>query len=534
MVSKRFIFSLLLILLVIVVAFVLLTAPLNEWFRLQTSTSALEGNYDVGVAFPNLQFLTPVGLYSANDGTDRLFVVEQQGIIYVFENTPSVSSRDVFLDITDRVLFGGEQGLLGLAFSPDFANNGQFYLNYVADNPRRTIISRFSVSQTNPHQANPQSEFILMEVLQPTAIHNGGQIAFGPDGYLYIAFGDGGPGNDPSGRGQSLETLLGKILRIDVSGINYSIPSDNPFIGNTFGYREEIYAYGFRNPWRFSFDFETGRLWVGDVGQARIEEIDIVEKGKNYGWNLMEGSLPFELGSADPSGFELPVWEYSRDLGISVTGGFVYRGSILRELVGQYIYGDFGSGRIWALDYVANGDVANSELVDTNLSLLSFGVDQNNELYVCALDGRIYQLHVIEPTPPDIGVPIQMPQEPLPDQEVTVMVNVTDAVSGIKEVVLSYSNDTVWINITMTYFEGDTYSATIPPMPDQTVVRYRIIATDNANNTTIEDNLGTAYTYTVVPESPSVLALAGLLIAVSFIAVKIRKRNSFMDYRPTV
>lgn len=519
---KRLIFSLLLIVLAVAVAFVFIKDPLDDWLRLQTSS--LEGSYGVSVAYPNLQFTNPVGLYHAGDETNRLFVVEQQGIVRVFENMPSVASSSVFLDITDRVLFGGEQGLLSLAFSTDFQNNGQFYVNYVADNPRRTIVSRFLVSQTNSNQADAQSEFILMQVMQPTEIHNGGQIAFGPDGYLYIAFGDGGPGNDPEKRGQNLATLLGKILRIDVSGTNYSIPNDNPFLGNTLGQREEIYAYGFRNPWRFSFDTETGRLWVGDVGQARVEEIDIVERGKNYGWSLMEGSLPFEPDSADLSGLELPVWEYARDLGISVIGGFVYHGSILRELVGQYIYGDFGSGRIWALDYHVNGDVINSELVDTSLNILSFGVDENKELYICALDGKIYQLQIDESTPPVVGVPVQTSQEPLPNQGVTVVVNASDGGSGIKQVILSYSNDTVWTNTTMAHVEGDAYSGTIPPMPNQTTVRYRIIATDNANNTTVEDNVGSLYSYRVVPEFPSTLLLAGLIIVTTFLAVNSRKR----------
>lgn len=251
------------------------------------SQPPIESQYNVDVTFPNLSFSHPVGLYSAEDGTDRLFVVEQEGRIQVFGNNPNVSVTEVFLDIRDLVLFGGEQGLLGLAFHPNFAQNRYFYVDYVAPNPRRTVIARYSVSPTNPDMTDMNSELVLLEVAQPFENHNGGQIAFGPDGYLYIALGDGGSGGDPQGNGQNRATLLGKILRIDIdspsSSLNYGIPPDNPFVGNTEGFREEIYAYGLRNPWRFSFDLTTGRLWVADVGQDRMEEIDIVEKGKNYG-----------------------------------------------------------------------------------------------------------------------------------------------------------------------------------------------------------------------------------------------------------
>jgi glucose/arabinose dehydrogenase len=362
-----------------------------------SSLPPIESQYGVEVAFPNLSFSNPVGLYSAGDGTDRLFVVEQEGVIRVFENNRNVSSSDVFLDIRDIVLFGGEQGLLGLAFHPNFAQNGYFYVDHVADNPRRTIIARYSVSSSNINQANRSSEFVLLEVDQPFENHKGGQIAFGPDGYLYIALGDGGSGGDPLGNGQNRKTLLGKILRIDVDSssqeLNYGIPADNPFVGNTEGLREEIYAYGLRNPWRFSFDSATGQLWVADVGQDRMEEIDIVEKGKNYGWNVMEGSLCYSPSEGcNQTGLELPVWEYGHDLGNAVTGGFVYRGSALPELVGSYIYGDYGSGRIWALQYDGVNEPTNKELVDSGLSISSFGLDHQNELYICDYNGKIYKL----------------------------------------------------------------------------------------------------------------------------------------------
>jgi glucose/arabinose dehydrogenase len=364
------------------------------------SISPIESQYGVEVAFPNLSFSNPVGLYLATDGTNRLFVVEQEGSIRVFENNPNVSATQVFLDIRDLVLFGGEQGLLGLAFHPNITQNSYFYVDYVADNPRRTVIARYSVSADNLNQANRSSELVLLEVDQPFANHNGGQIAFGPDGYLYIALGDGGSGGDPQGNGQNRATLLGKILRIDVDSssvdLNYGIPADNPFVGNTEGFREEIYAYGLRNPWRFSFDSATGRLWVADVGQNRMEEIDIVEKGKNYGWNIMEGSLCYSPSEdCNQTGLELPVWEYGHDLGISVTGGFVYHGSLMPNLRGMYICGDYGSGRIWAIDYKSGNYTADRELVDSNLNISSFGLDQQNELYICDYNGKIYKLITI-------------------------------------------------------------------------------------------------------------------------------------------
>ncbi len=300
----------------------------------------------------------------------------------------------MFLDISSRVLYGGEQGLLGLAFHPNFTQNHYFYINYVADNPRRTIIARYTVS-ADPNVADANSEQIILQFNQPYSNHKGGQLAFGPDGYLYIGVGDGGSEGDPQGNGQNRSTLLGKILRINVDstsgGRNYSIPTDNPYVGNNLGYREEIYAYGFRNPWRFSFDSVSGMLWVGDVGQDRIEEIDAAEKGKNYGWNLMEGTLPYNApAGTNLSGLEPPIYNYTHDVGNAIIGGYVYHGSAIPSLSGAYVYGDYGSGRIWALR--TNGTVQNALLVDTSLNIASFGVDQQNELYFTAYDGKIYKL----------------------------------------------------------------------------------------------------------------------------------------------
>jgi glucose/arabinose dehydrogenase len=373
----------------IAVPALIIALPLSIWFVSEASGQAT-GNYGIQVAFPGLIFSQPVGVYAANDGSDRLFVIEQVGIIRVFQNSASTNTSTVFLNISNQVLFNGEQGLLGLAFHPNFSSNGYLYLDYVAPNPTRTTIVRYSVDAGNPNLIEKTSEFIILEIAQPFSNHKGGQIAFGPDGFLYVGMGDGGSGGDPLGNGQNRATLLGKILRIDVNsrsaGRNYGLPADNPFVGNTLGYKEEIYAYGFRNPWRFSFDSATGKLWVGDVGQDRIEEIDVVEKGRNYGWNIMEGSLTYSPGSQ--VGLELPIYEYDHTLGIAIVGGFVYHGSALIELAGNYIYGDYGSGRIWAL--APNG--TNKLLADTNLSISAFELDQNKELYFCAFDGKIYKI----------------------------------------------------------------------------------------------------------------------------------------------
>jgi glucose/arabinose dehydrogenase len=343
-------------------------------------------------AFPGVTFESPVDIQNAGDGSGRLFVVEQRGVIMAV--TPS--GTGVFLDISNRVIFdGGERGLLGLAFHPDFANNGFFYVNYNADNPNRTVISRFRVRDDNPETADPDSEVILLEFNQPSSNHKGGQLAFGPeDGFLYIAVGDGGAGGQTA---QDLTDLLGSILRIDVDGTeegkNYAIPPGNPFAGNTSGFREEIFAYGFRNPWRLGFDNENGRLFAGDVGQDRREEIDVVENGKNYGWDVMEGSLCFDPPSGcNTAGLEPPIHEYDRDLGGTVIVGPVYRGEI-PELFGKLIYGDFLSGTIWALSYNGSDVTENSEIIEVDpFTLSSFGRDEAGELYVCSLDGVIFKI----------------------------------------------------------------------------------------------------------------------------------------------
>ncbi len=348
-------------------------------------------------AFPNLSFQRPVDFQYPEDGTNRVFVVEQAGTIYVFENDESVESAETFLDIVENVSRqGNEEGLLGLAFHPEYSTNRYFYVYYSAANPRRSIVARYEADPDNPNQALPGSETVLMEIPQPYGNHNGGQISFGPDGYLYIALGDGGSGGDPEENGQDRTTLLGSIIRIDVDnpseGRMYGIPGDNPFAGNDEGYREEIYAYGLRNPWRFSWDAETGQMWTGDVGQNAYEEIDIVESGANYGWDIMEGNHCFEPKTdCDREGLVLPIIEYPRSDGVSVTGGFVYRGSDVPALQGKYIYADYASGKIWALTFEENEAVDNELLSNSDLAIASFGVDRDNELYMCAFDGKIYR-----------------------------------------------------------------------------------------------------------------------------------------------
>lgn len=361
--------------------------------------SILKSDYSIENAFPNLTFEDPVGIYNSGDNSNRLFVVEQQGQIKVFSNDAGTSNAQTFLDIRSIVQQDGgytEEGLLGLAFHPNYIENGYFYVNYTRHNPRRNVIARYNVTD-NPNQADHGSSFIILEVNQPYTNHNGGQTSFGPDGYLYIIFGDGGSSGDPLGHGQNLSTLLGSLIRIDVDnpsdGLNYGIPPDNPFIAPLTA-RDEIYAYGLRNMWRFSWDLETGFLWGADVGQNAYEEIDIIYSGLNYGWNTMEANHCYPIGSdCDPTGFEPPILEYELyvDGVCSITGGYVYRGPSLWPLEGKYIYGDWCTGDIWALQYSEDGDHINEHLMQSNINITSFGVDENNELFFCGNE-NIYKL----------------------------------------------------------------------------------------------------------------------------------------------
>lgn len=356
-------------------------------------------SFNLENAFPNLSFNRPLEFQNAGDGSNRLFVVSQTGFIIVFQNYYSVSEFDVFLDITSKVDWGGEKGLLGLAFHPNYKENGYLFVNYTAPYPLRTVVSRFKVDQNNPNTADPLSEEIIFTTPQPFSNHNGGKIAFGPDGYLYIALGDGGSGGDPQNNAQNLNSPLGKILRIDIdnpsNGKNYGIPDDNPFVNNDEEYLEEIFAFGLRNPWRFTFDPVTGWLWAADVGQNAWEEIDIVQNGKNYGWRFMEGTHCYNPSqNCDDETLEHPIWEYPHNNsgGWTITGGEIYRADPSSYFYGKYIYADFVSGNIWSLFYDGENPPVNELLhSQPGIGIAGFGKDENGNIYLCDLNGKIFR-----------------------------------------------------------------------------------------------------------------------------------------------
>ncbi len=349
------------------------------------------------LAQPNLKlevyasgFTRPVDISSAGD--DRLFITEQAGIIKIIDGDGNVLAPP-FLNISDRVNDGfNEQGLLGLVFHPNYQTNGYFYVNYTDMSGGDTRISRFRVSADDPNIADPDSEVILLEIDQPFSNHNAGDLNFGPDGYLYFGTGDGGSGGDPGNRAQNTQVLLGKMMRFDLgeNGDLFDIPPSNPFVGNN-AVRDEIWAIGTRNPWRFSFDRLTGDLWIGDVGQNEWEEIDFQPAassgGENYGWRCYEGTHPFDLGGCPPmSNLTPPIFDYSHALGCSVTGGFVYRGCAYPELYGRYIFADFCSGRFWSITPDGNGGWTTLQLANlSNNQYSSFGEDSRGELFVAAL-----------------------------------------------------------------------------------------------------------------------------------------------------
>ena len=336
---------------------------------------------------------TPVGITNAKDGTGRLFIPELAGRIRILN--PNGTVVNYFLDITDRVRTGGEQGLIGLAFHPNYQSNGRFFVHYISQANGNSTVSEFSALGT-PNDASESSERIVISIPQTGFTnHKGGQLAFGPDGKLYIALGDGGSGGDPGNRAQNPALLLGKILRIDVDGAQpYTVPADNPFVGVS-GFRPEIWALGFRNPYRFSFDSVSGRLFLADVGQSAREEIDIVTKGGNYGWRIMEGTFCYNPPANCPmGGLTLPIHDYGRDQGVSVIGGFVYRGNLQSAAYGKYIFGDFGSGRIWSLEQLADGRWARTELLETGGSISSLGEGEDGELFVVFIDGTISRLQL--------------------------------------------------------------------------------------------------------------------------------------------
>lgn len=364
------------------------------------------------ISFPRLQWegwqfetdagqpnpLRPIFLTHAGDGADRVFVIEQHGVVYVFPNDQAATQAKVFLDLRDRVAYDddqNEEGLLGLAFHPKFKDNGELFVYYTPRSPKRTnVVSRFHLRKDDSTKADPTSEEPLVQIKKPFWNHDGGTLCFGPDGYLYFTHGDGGAANDPFDNGQNLNSWLGKIHRIDINrrepGRKYAIPQDNPFAGRP-DVRPEIWAYGLRNVWRMAFD--RNKLWAADVGQDLWEEINLITRGGNYGWNRREGRHPFGPRASEPKPeFIEPIWEYHHDVGKSITGGCVYRGSRVPELTGHYLYGDYVSCKLWALLYddKQNCVTANRPIPDPNVPIFSFGQDERGEVYflTATSDGR--------------------------------------------------------------------------------------------------------------------------------------------------
>ncbi len=382
-------------------------------FFLAQSSHAVLPRLKIKPAFPELSIFRPLWLCEPPDGSKRLFVAQQDGMVLIMPKDRSSKETNVFLDITDRKpLEKNEEGLLGFTFHPKFKKNGKFYIFYSQQNPKRSVISEFQVSKTDPNKADKSSERILMQFERPEWNHDGGEIEFGPDGYLYIATGDGGGRNDQFGNSQNPGSWLAKILRIDVNSktrdLPYGIPKDNPFVGKK-EFRPEIWAWGMRNPWRFSFDRKTGELYCGDVGQNLWEEIDIIKRGGNYGWNYREAF--HEFTNTPPAGlkFEDPILEYphvatlstNHTPGQSITGGYVYRGKKIPSLRGVYLYSDFVSGTLWGLRYEKGKVTEAAPLEELNMrtkalglvrQVASFGQDGDGELYVLCYNGKIYEL----------------------------------------------------------------------------------------------------------------------------------------------
>lgn len=349
-------------------------------------------------AFPNLSFSLPLFLTHSGDGTNRIFVVQQRGLIRVFPNDSMTTNVQTFLDVTNLVnQSGNERGLLGLAFHPNYSSNRYFFIYYTRSSDGALRISRFTTQSGNPNKADSLSELNMLTIPHPTYTnHNGGCLMFGGEGNLYIGTGDGGSGGDPNNNAQNLNSLLGKMLRIDINtpsgGNNYSIPPTNPYAGG--GGAPEIFATGLRNPWRFSRDAVTGTIYCGDVGQDAWEEIDTISVGKNYGWRCYEGNAPYNTSGCGPIGiYTFPIAVY-QNVGsdISVTGGYVYRGARVPWLVGRYIYADYGSRKVWKL-LLSGGVVSDNSIIGVApTGIPSFGVDQNNELYIVGGNGTIYKL----------------------------------------------------------------------------------------------------------------------------------------------
>ncbi|MHC5025257.1 MAG: PQQ-dependent sugar dehydrogenase [Planctomycetota bacterium] len=355
--------------------------------------------------FPLVKLRRPIGLLQAGDGSGRFFVLEQYGRIMVIDDNKATEAR-TFLDIRKGVhARHNEEGLLSAAFHPDYATNGRFFVFHSAKDPRRGVLAEYRVSSDDPNAADPDARRVVLEIESEWGNHNGATILFGPDGMLYVSVGDGGLANDPLSAGQDLSTVLGSIMRIDVDaggGGPYAIPGDNPFVDRD-GARGEIWAYGLRNVWRMSFDRKTGELWAGDVGQNRWEEINLIVRGGNYGWKAREGLHEFSPGASTPADpFIDPVVEYGRAQGISVTGGYVYRGAAIPALQGVYLYADYQSGRLWGLRYEDGSVTANEEIIREydRRHVTSFGEDTAGEVYVVTFDrqdargtsGKVFRL----------------------------------------------------------------------------------------------------------------------------------------------
>jgi len=379
------------------------TAPASVHARTPLASLAFQNPATIQLD-PVLSGLSsPVLVTNAGDGSNRLFIVEQTGKIKIL--APGATTPTVFIDIAPKIIAGGERGLLGLAFHPQYATNRRFFVNYTRAGDGATVIAEYLASAANSNISDIATERILLTIAQPFDNHNGGMIAFGNDGLLYIGMGDGGSGNDPGNRAQNIEQLLGKMLRIgvdpDPAGAPYTSPADNPFFGATPG-RDEIYAVGLRNPFRWSFDRQTGALWAGDVGQGVIEEIDVITRAGNFGWRVYEGTRCTGLGPAacTPENYVAPETEYTHTLGrCSVTGGYVYRGARGSLFSGAYIFGDFCTGEIFMF---RNG--AQTLLLNSPYRISSFGEDEAGEIYVAHIGGAIYR--IVNPTPPVALAPI--------------------------------------------------------------------------------------------------------------------------------
>jgi glucose/arabinose dehydrogenase len=362
-----------------------------------TAAGPPEGAVAVGLQEVASGLSLPLYLTAPPGDTGRLFIVEKGGAIRIVKGGTLLPTP--FLDLTGRVSTGGEQGLLGLAFDPGYADNGRFVVHYT-DLSGNTVVSLFRVTDGDPDRADPATETIVLTAEQPFSNHNGGQILFGPDGMLYVGLGDGGGSGDPGDRGQSLTDLLGGILRVDVSsGTSYTVPPDNPFVGRTDA-RPEIWSFGLRNPWRFTFDPATGDLYVADVGEHAWEEVDVVTaaagagRGANFGWSRTEGRHCYADAGCDPSQYTLPVAEYSHDGGCSISGGFVYRGAAIPALQGHYFYADYCQG--WVRSFrLQNGEAVEPQQWPTLApggAVPSFGQDAAGELYVLSAEGRVFRI----------------------------------------------------------------------------------------------------------------------------------------------